>query len=124
MLSKLCAILEATTGLALIAIPLIVVWLLFNAEISGATVAMARVTGISLFSLGLAVWPGKETTYPRVGAILSYNLLVTLYLSYVGIRGEWVGILLWPAAVLHAVLTLLLARAWFPDLHGQDCEEK
>ena len=30
-----------------------------------------------------------------------------------GIRGEWVGPLLWPAVALHAVLTLLLARAWF-----------
>jgi len=26
---------------------------------------------------------------------------------------EWVGILMWPAVVFHAVLTLLLARAWF-----------
>jgi hypothetical protein len=30
-----------------------------------------------------------------------------------GIRGEWVGRLLWPAVVLHAVLTAFLARAWF-----------
>lgn len=43
----------------------------------------------------------------------TYGLLVTLYLSYLGIRGEWVGRLLWPAVALRAVLTLLLARAWF-----------
>jgi hypothetical protein len=45
--------------------------------------------------------------------MLTYNVLATLYLLYLGIRGEWVGILLWPAVVLHAVLILLLARAWF-----------
>jgi hypothetical protein len=45
---------------------------------------------------------------PLVG-MLTYGALVTLYLAYLGIRGEWVGPLLWPAVVLHAVLTLLLA---------------
>jgi len=35
------------------------------------------------------------------------------YLAYLGIRGEWLRPLLWPAVVLHAVLTLLLAKAWF-----------
>jgi hypothetical protein len=43
----------------------------------------------------------------------TYSLFVTLYLLYLGIRGDWVGPLLWPAVALHAVLTLLLARAWF-----------
>ncbi len=45
----------------------------------------------------------------------TYGLFVTLYLVYVGTRGEWVGPLLWPAVALHAVLTLLLARASFSD---------
>ena len=54
---------------------------------------------------------------PRAGAaalsgMATYGLLVTLYLLYLGIRGEWVGPLLWPAVALHAVLTLLLARSW------------
>jgi len=45
-------------------------------------------------------------------AMLTYNLLVTLYLLYLGISSEWVGRLLWPAVVLHAVLAFLLASAW------------
>ena len=44
--------------------------------------------------------------------MLTYSALATAYLLYLGIRGDWVGPLLWPAVVLHAVLTLLLARAW------------
>jgi hypothetical protein len=45
--------------------------------------------------------------------MLTYGALVTLYLAYLGLTGEWVGTLLWPAVVLHAILTALLARAWF-----------
>jgi len=40
-------------------------------------------------------------------------VLVTVYLAYLGIIGEWVGKLLWPAVVIHGILTVLLARAWF-----------
>jgi hypothetical protein len=47
--------------------------------------------------------------------MLCYSLLVTLYLAYLGIRGEWVGVLLWPAVAIHAILTILLVRAWLKD---------
>ena len=59
----------------------------------------------------LACWPGAGDRPRR--ALLTFNVLVTLYLLFVGLRGEWVGRLLWPAVVLHAVLTVFLARAWF-----------
>jgi hypothetical protein len=45
--------------------------------------------------------------------MLCYGLLATFYLGYLGAAGVWVGVLLWPAVGVHAVLTLLLARAWF-----------
>jgi len=38
-----------------------------------------------------------------------------LYLIYLGLGGQWPGILLWPAVAVHAVLTILLARAWFNE---------
>jgi hypothetical protein len=47
--------------------------------------------------------------------MLSYSLLVTLYLGYLGVVREWVGILLWPAIGVNAVVTILLARAWFKE---------
>ena len=50
-----------------------------------------------------------------LAAMLSYNLLVTAYLTYLGFGGELVGILLWPAIAIHAVLTLLVAYVWFND---------
>ena len=98
---------EAFTGLALVIYPSLVVPLLFGAEISGAGTVMSRMAGIALIALGIACLPGLALL-----GMLTYSALAMAYLAYVGIGGEWVGPLLWPAVVLHAVLTLLLARAW------------
>jgi len=114
-LLALAASIEAATGLALMVDPPMVTQLLLGVEISGAALAVGRVAGIGLLSLGLAVWPGTNGAGDSVRscrALLTYNLLTTLYLLFLGLRGEWVGHLLWPAVVLHAVLTVLLARAW------------
>jgi hypothetical protein len=53
--------------------------------------------------------------------MLIYSAAVTLYLVYVGFAGGLTGILLWPAVAIHAVLALLLARAWLKDQH-EDAE--
>jgi hypothetical protein len=111
-LLAIAAIAEAATGLALLVVPSLVGQLLLGAELSGVSVALARVAGIALFSLGLACWPANEATRPALLAMLTYNLLATLYLLYLGIRGNWVGLLLWPAVVLHGTVTLSLAIAW------------
>ena len=103
------AVAEAATGLALLVIPSLVVRLLFGVELTAVSISIARVTGIALMGLGIACWPGCA---PLRG-MLTYSLLVTLYLGYLGIAGGFSGILLWPAVVLHAVLTLLLARVGF-----------
>jgi len=107
------ALVEAATGVALIVVPSLVARLLLGTELSGVAVALGRVAGMSLLSLGFACWPGKEATRAALGGMATYGLFVTLYLVYLGIRGEWAGPLLWPAVALHAVLTLLLAPAWF-----------
>ena len=62
--------------------------------------------GIALIALGVACWPGT----PLVG-MLTYSAAVTLYLAYIGFAGGLSGILLWPAVVLHLILTALLTRA-------------
>ena len=96
---------EAAFGLVLLADPPLVVGLLFDSGITGAGMVMGRVAGIALVALGFACWPGT----PLIG-MLTYSAAVTLYLAYVGFAGGLSGILLWPAVVLHVVLTALLAR--------------
>ena len=105
----LTAIIEAATGLALIIAPSLVGRLLFGAEFTGVAIPAARVTGIALLALGVACWPGSTAFC----GMLTYSALVTLYLLYLAIGGEWVGPLLWPVVALHAILSVLLARAWF-----------
>ena len=110
------AVIEAATGVALMIHPLLVVVLLLGAGVSGAGIALGRVAGFALLGLGLACWPGPDAVAvdsAALRALLTYNLLTTLYLAYLGIGGQWVGSLLWPAVVIHAVMTFLLARAWF-----------
>jgi hypothetical protein len=106
-LLAVAAIAEAVTGLGLLLSPALVVHLLFGADVAGVGIVIARVTGIALIGLGASCWPG-----PALAGMLIYSALATLLLAYVGIRGEWVGTLLWPAVAVHAVLSLLLARTW------------
>jgi hypothetical protein len=110
----LAAALEGATGLALMVDPAIVARLLFGDGVSGIALAIGRVAGFGLLSLGLACWPGSEsaTGSSLLRGLLCYNLLVTIYLLVLGIGGEWVGVLLWPVVALHAVLTSLLAGVW------------
>jgi hypothetical protein len=101
----LVAVGEATTGLALLIVPSLLAQLLLGQELSGVAIPIARVAGIALVALCIACWPGP----PRVG-MLAYVAVVMLYLAYLGFTGGSTGILLWPAVVVHGVLTALLIR--------------
>jgi hypothetical protein len=106
----LAAVGEVATGLALLIVPSLVGRLLLGEELTGIAIPVARVAGIALIALGVACWPGP----PRVG-MLTYSAAVTLYLAYLGLAGGMNGILLWPAVVLHVILTVLLTRASTSD---------
>jgi hypothetical protein len=102
----LAATSEAMTGVALLLAPSFIGRLLFGEELTGVGVVAGRVTGIALIALGVACWPGA----PAAGMLL-YSAVVALYFVYIGSVGGMTGILLWPAAVLHLVLTALLVFA-------------
>jgi uncharacterized membrane protein YdjX (TVP38/TMEM64 family) len=118
----LTAIIESATGLALIAVPAIVVRLLLGAEISGASIPLGRVAGAALLALGVACWLARDDTQSRaarglVVAMLIYNIVATAVLAFAGIGLGLHGVVLWPAVVLHAAMgvwcitTLLKAQA-------------
>lgn len=104
------ALAEAGTGLLLLAWPPVVVRMLCGAEISGGGIIMSRIAGIALIGLGVSCWPGDSAFQPLYG-MLAYSTLGMLYIVYIGVRGEAVGLLLWPAAVAHAILVVFLSRA-------------
>jgi len=97
---------EAATGVALLLVPSLVGQLLLGAELTGIAVVVARVAGIALIALSVACWPGT----PLLGMSI-YSAAIALYLAFLGFTGGASGILLWPAVVLHAILTAFLIRA-------------
>ncbi len=110
-LLKLTAIIEAATGLALIAVPAIVVRLLLGAEISSASIPLGRVAGAALLALGVACWLARDDTQSRatrglVVAMLIYNIVATAVLAFAGIGLGLLGVVLWPAVVLHAAMAI------------------
>jgi hypothetical protein len=106
----LAAVSEVATGAALLIVPSLVGRLLLGDELIGVAISIARVLGIALISLGVACWPGPA----RVGMLI-YSAAVTLYLAFLGFGGLS-GIILWPAVVLHAIMTAVLTRASTSDI--------
>ncbi len=104
------AVAEVATGLALLLAPSLVGQLLLGEELTGVALPIARVAGIALIGLGIACWPG-----PPLLGMLIYSAVVALYLAYLGFVDGLSGILLWPAVVVHAILSVLLSRAAISD---------
>ena len=109
-LLKLTAIIEAGTGLGLIAVPSVVVRLLLGSPLdTSAAVMLGRVAGAALLALGVACWLARDDTQSRaarglVVAMLMYNIAATAVLAFAGIGLGLHGVLLWPAVVLHAAM--------------------
>src|SRR6266513_4332372 len=108
---KLTAIIEVPTGLGLLVVPAIVVRLLLNSEISGAALPLGRVAGVALLALGVACWLASYDTPSSaarglVSAMLLYNIGATLILGAAGLGSGLVGLILWPAVLVHAGMAM------------------
>lgn len=111
----LAAITELLTGVSLLIFPEIVIRLLFDASIIGTGIVASRIAGASLIALGIACWPYvivKKTSQGLI-AMLTYSLIATIYLGYLGLFEEMIGILLWPAIIFHSVITIFLVLGLF-----------
>jgi hypothetical protein len=114
MLKKLLAFasaVEIATGVALLVEPRIVIALLIGGDEPLRAMPLARVAGIAVLALGVACWPSGQHTdraSPAFRAMLTYNVLIALYLAYMFTAGHLGGVLLWPAVALHTVLAILL----------------
>ena len=104
------AVAEAGTGLALLALPSLVVSLLLGGSLdTPATLVVARMAGAALLALGSACWLARNDGKSRgaiglVTAMTLYNVAGSAILAYAGIGAGLTGIGLWPAVLLHAAL--------------------
>jgi len=111
-LLKLTALIEAATGLGLIATPSIVVRLLLGSLLdTSAAVMLGRVAGTALLALGVACWLARDDTQSRaarglVVTILLYNVSVATLLAFAGVGLGLHGLALWPAVILHAGMAI------------------
>jgi hypothetical protein len=105
------ALIELGAGVALLSLPSATVALLLGSSLdTPAAMTLARVAGTALFALGVACWLAQydaQSCAARglVSAMVLYNLGAVIILSAAGIRSQPVGIALWPAVVLHGVMT-------------------
>ena len=119
-------VVEVATGLALIFKPALVIRLLLGVEASGMELLLGRCFGIALFGLSFACWPDRQrsvSTTPAFRGMLIYNALIAAYLAYMGTVGHLGGLLLWPGAILHAVVTGLLVRSMRVEPPAIEIEE-
>ena len=105
------AVIEAGAGLALLCLPSAAAKLLVGTPLQeSAACVVARVGGTGLLTLGVACWLVRTDTQSSaarglITAMVIYNLVVALVLAAAGLRSQPVGIILWPAVVLHTAMT-------------------
>ncbi len=104
------ALAEAAVGVTLLASPSLVIALLLGAPLDApAAIAVARIAGAALLSLGCACWLARNdgpnrAVFGLVGAMLLYNSVAVAVLASAGAGARLVGVLTWPAVGAHAAL--------------------
>jgi len=106
------AIIESATGLILVSFPSVIAALLFGLSLdSPAALAVARVAGVALISLGTACWLGRNDKQGKavkglVIAMTVFNIGVIIVFIYAGIGLGLSGIGLWPVVLVHLAMTV------------------
>jgi hypothetical protein len=104
------AVLEAATGLGLLAQPSLLSSLIVGSSLDTvAALVVARVAGAALLALGLTCWltrydEGARAVRGLVGAMALYNAGVLVILVHAALVWRASGIALWPIVVGHAVM--------------------
>ena len=112
---SVAAWLEILVGAALLITPDAVSQLLFGGPADGIGMPWARFAGVGLFGLGVSC-ARTASAGPRSDAalgLLVFNLVMAALLAWLGFATSFRGILLWPGAIAHAVITVALLWARF-----------
>ena len=110
-LIKAAAWLEVIVGAVLIVTPNTASSLLFAAALEGPGMPVARFAGIGLIALGSACLTAFSagSTRSAVWGLYIFNAGATILFAGVGLSRMPHGVLLWPAAILHAGIAAGLA---------------
>jgi hypothetical protein len=119
------AVLEIGAGLALLAVPDLAIRLVFGSSATEAGVALGRIAGAALLSLGAACWLARHDRLSVASSALMTGMLIyngaVAALVITGILGPR-GLLLSGVALLHVTMALwcvvLLGRRRLPNTSG------
>lgn len=101
------ALIEVVTGVALVVRPSVLLTILLGSSLDTPTgLAVARVAGTALLSLGVACWFARDDGQSWAGngliaAMLLYDLGVVEVLAAARFGSGLSGVAFWPAVVLH-----------------------
>ncbi len=109
-LLSLTAVFECLTGIALIAIPSIIVPMLLGIPFDDDRLhVISGVTGAALISIGMACWllrNSGESALAIVKSVLFYNVAGTMILLFAILGLKMTGIGLWPVTIIHFALAI------------------
>jgi hypothetical protein len=105
------ALVETPIGLMLLVSPALVVAFLLGVSLDApAALIVGRIAGAALLSLGGACWLARDgpsrARRGLVAAMLLYNCAAGAVLANAAAGVGLVGVLMWPAVALHAVLAV------------------
>ena len=96
-LLTITAIIEAATGLGLLATPTVVARLLLGGTLdTPVALTVARVGGAALLTISVACWLSRENGRALVAAMLLYNVVVVGLLVHAALALALLGLGLWP----------------------------
>lgn len=115
--------LEALVGVLVIFVPATVVTSLLGSPLDLVSIALARLFGVGIFSLGLACLKARDDLGTPAGVavslgITSYNVLAAIVLVWMAMSLNLGGPLLWAAGLSHAVLGVLFVHSLIVEKNG------
>jgi hypothetical protein len=111
-LLTLTAVIESITGLLLVLLPSKLVSFLFGSALDSPVALMvAHIAGVALMALGITCWIARNDNQSSAvkGVIIGlivYNAGVFAVLAYAKIGLGLSGIGLWPAVLVHFIMTI------------------
>jgi hypothetical protein len=114
---------EAGTGLLALVSPSLLLALLLGVDQSSPeAIFCGRIAGAALLALGSACWCGRsDRGNGLLISVLLYDVAAALILAFTGLFLGLVGIGLWPAVALHAVLALWCVGCLWNVPRGKGC---
>jgi hypothetical protein len=104
------AFVETPIGVMLLVSPALVVAFLLGVSLDApAALIVGRIGGAALLSLSVACWLARDDGPSRrglVAAMLLYNCAAGAVLANAAAGVRLVGVLIWPAVAVHAVLAV------------------